>query len=394
MALIPVNVLPSLVLVATGTGWWVRQRWQQRSLWQPDPLNLVLVGLMIWIGIVTILANDWQLSWPGVFVYLPFPLFFLAMSQALRSASARIGVIQVVVVSSVIVLILGYGQYWLGWHVRLDLFGLFLFGLKLGDRPTSIFTSANTLAIYLVMVLSLAVGLAWGDRKRALALIVIGLGIPLLVLTRSRNGWAVAWIGILGFLGVERRWGWIVGFLGLSSLPVGAALDWWGLRQIVPALIWQRLAETIDRQAEFFSSTLNRLDAWSFALEMIRDRPLQGWGWQSFAALYQAQIPPPPENLGHAHHLYLNLAAEGGIIFLIVSLSIWGWILARGWQAWRWTDPGMKPILLGLNMALICYFVSGLLDSVYLDGRINLLVWTLLACVNGSWLEHSDQKPL
>ncbi|MFS8897457.1 O-antigen ligase family protein, partial [Synechococcus sp. R3-13] len=295
---------------------------------------------------------------------------------------------QVLVLGSGLMLLLGWGEVLWEWQGHFFLGPVWITGVAGGERPAAAFTSPNILAIYLVIHLCLAAGL-WLDRAdrdwpQAVGLgAVLGLGSLLLLLTASRNGWGVGGLALVIGLALRRCW-WGIGILvGIGLAGLAAAWDWPGWRAVVPRLIWSRLADTFDPQALHFSSTANRLDAWHFALQMARERPLTGWGWQSFAALYNAQ--EPPELLGHCHNLYLHLAAEGGIPLLLGHLILWGWILARGWQAWR---RSQESVLLGMLLALTAFFASGLLDVVMLDGRIHLLVTLLLGAVWGASLER------
>ncbi|MFS8812671.1 O-antigen ligase family protein, partial [Synechococcus sp. R55.7] len=295
---------------------------------------------------------------------------------------------QMLVLGSGLMLLLGWGEVLWGWQGHFFWGPVWITGVAGGERPAAAFTSPNTLAIYLVIHLCLAAGL-WLDQAdkdwpRVVGLgAVLGLGSLLLLLTASRNGWGVGGLALMMGLALRRCW-WGIGILaGLGLAGLAAAWDWPGWRAVVPRLIWSRLADTFDPQALYFSSTANRLDAWQFALQMVQERPLTGWGWQSFAALYNAQ--DPPELLGHCHNLYLHLAAEGGIPLLLGHLILWGWILARGWHAWR---RSQESVLLGMLLALTAFFASGLLDVVMLDGRIHLLVTLLLGAVWGASLER------
>ncbi|MGY2727500.1 O-antigen ligase family protein [Thermostichus sp. OS-CIW-26] len=392
-ALIPVNLAPSLLLALVGTiqGY---TRCGGRILRDPlfglaALLSLAAVGVAFW-------GEDWRLSLPGMFNYWPFLLMLPAFADALASRGSgtefhpvgRRRLAQMLVLGSGLMLLLGWGEVLWGWQGHFFWGPVWITGVAGGERPAAAFTSPNILAIYLVIHLCLAAGL-WLDRAdrdwpQAVGLgAVLGLGSLLLLLTASRNGWGAGGLALMMGLALRRCW-WGIGILvGLGLAGLAAAWDWPGWRAVVPRLIWSRLADTFDPQALHFSSTANRLDAWHFALQMARERPLTGWGWQSFAALYNAQ--EPPELLGHCHNLYLHLAAEGGIPLLLGHLILWGWILARGWQAWR---RSQESVLLGMLLALTAFFASGLLDVVMLDGRIHLLVTLLLGAVWGASLER------
>lgn len=392
-ALIPVNLAPSLLLALVGT---IQGYTRYGGAILRDPLfglaallSLAVVGVAFW-------GEDWRLSLPGMFNYWPFLLMLPAFAAVLASRGSgtescpvgRRRLAQVLVLGSGLMLLLGWGEVLWGWQGHFFWGPVWITGVAGGERPAAAFTSPNILAIYLVIHLCLAAGL-WLDRAdrdwpQAVGLgAVLGLGSLLLLLTASRNGWGVGGLALMMGLALRRCW-WGIGILvGLGLAGLAAAWDWPGWRAVVPRLIWSRLADTFDPQALHFSSTANRLDAWHFALQMARERPLTGWGWQSFAALYNAQ--EPPELLGHCHNLYLHLAAEGGIPLLLGHLILWGWILARGWQAWR---RSQESVLLGMLLALTAFFASGLLDVVMLDGRIHLLVTLLLGAVWGASLER------
>lgn len=392
-ALIPVNLAPSLLLALVGT---IQGYTRYGGAILRDPLfglaallSLAAVGVAFW-------GEDWRLSLPGMFNYWPFLLMLPAFADALASRGSgtefhpvgRRRLAQMLVLGSGLMLLLGWGEVLWGWQGHFFLGPVWITGVAGGERPAAAFTSPNILAIYLVIHLCLAAGL-WLDRAdrdwpQAVGLgAVLGLGSLLLLLTASRNGWGAGGLALVIGLALRRCW-WGIGILvGIGLAGLAAAWDWPGWRAVVPRLIWSRLADTFDPQALYFSSTANRLDAWQFALQMVQERPLTGWGWQSFAALYNAQ--DPPELLGHCHNLYLHLAAEGGIPLLLGHLILWGWILARGWQAWR---RSQESVLLGMLLALTAFFASGLLDVVMLDGRIHLLVTLLLGAVWGASLER------
>ncbi|MCJ2543341.1 O-antigen ligase family protein [Thermostichus vulcanus] len=392
-ALIPVNLAPSLLLVLLGLGRSYGQ-WGWEVL--RDPLHRLALGLSLAVVVVALLGHDWRLSLPGMFNYWPFLGMLPVFARVLAGAVKRKRLAQVLVLSSWLLLLLGWGEVLWGWRWDLFLGPMWIIGVAGGERPAAAFTSANILAIYLVIILCLAAGLLL-DKARdgkgnwptaAWLWSTLGLGSLLLILTASRNGWGVGALVLLLGLGIRRCW-WGLGILiGSGIAALAAALDWPGWRAVVPRLLWSRLADTFDPQATYFSSTANRVDAWRFALERVQERPLTGWGWQSFAELYNAQNPP--ELLGHCHNWYLHLAVEGGIPILLGYLLLWGWILWRSWRTWRQTQEG---VLLGILLALVAWLASGLLDVVILDGRIHLLVTLLLGAALGAGQEGRGIDP-
>lgn len=65
-----------------------------------------------------------------------------------------------------------------------------------------------------------------------------------------------------------------------------------------------------------------RVQLWAAAAGLVADRPLRGVGIGQFAD--QGFISPDPD-LRWAHHEYLQLAAEGGVVALVLLLALLGW---------------------------------------------------------------------
>ena len=413
MAILPISLALSAALVLVGSGLAIAQ-----TGWRPDrPFQRMLV-MSSSLLVVTTIASGSHDGWFGVFNYLPFILAFALVSQVLSSSVRIHRFLLAIAGGSLGFSLLGLAQAIWGWHVNWVWLGGIIHIHLLPEhlpRPTSVFLSPNSLGIYLVLVLPISWGL-WCDRDRQVGLpqwvtnlvplAAIGLGLPLLVLSSSRNAWLVAVFVMAVGLAVQRCWRLLWALAVVLAIPIAAAADVWGTRRLVPQLIWQRLADSIQPDSSAYISMVTRWQGWQLAADMIAQKPLVGWGWQSFAHQWNSQVPPPPVYpLTHAHNIYLSLTAEGGVVGLMALLVIWGWTLWRGWNAWQWecrAGQSGHPIL-GVNLALVGFFVSGLLDAPIYDGRLNVVIWMMLAIANAYWLclrqtdlsrdRHSNQTP-
>ena len=65
--------------------------------------------------------------------------------------------------------------------------------------------------------------------------------------------------------------------------------------------IW--LVDSVDPNTASFKSITTRWQGWKFAIQMFQDRPVAGWGWQSFDDQWLAQVPEPAATLHHAHNI-------------------------------------------------------------------------------------------
>ena len=395
MLILPFSLALAALLVIGGCSLAIAQRG-----WRADrrfhPLLVVAATLLL----VSSAASGNIDSWVGLLNYLPFILALALASQVLSSRQRIHRFALAIVGGSWIFSLLGLAQRIWGWHGRLSWLGGLIYG-RLSDehfpRPTSLFISPNSLGIYLVSILAVAWGL-WLVRQRsirrfsglstAIPMGAWGLGLPLLGLSESRNAWLVAVVTTAIALAIHRNWKLMVGLVAAIGVPVAAAANWWGLRAIVPQSIWQRLADSVQPDSSSYISMVNRWEGWQLAASMIASKPLVGWGWQSFARQWSSQIPSPTYPLTHAHNIYLSIAAEGGMLSVFAFALIWGCPLWRGWQAWRWErrQGSGGHFILGVNLALAAYFLSGLLDAPLFDGKLNVAIWMLLAIVNAYWL--------
>jgi O-antigen ligase len=139
----------------------------------------------------------------------------------------------------------------------------------------------------------------------------------------------------------------LMAMLVLASVPLLAL----AFMNLLPAEVTSRLATILDyfrfidvRQEvltpENFA-VLERVAHWQAALDMIASNPLFGVGAGNYPAVYeQFAIGPWVEALGHAHNLYLNVAAEMGIPALFVYLSF---LLTAIIYTLRWLVKSARP---------------------------------------------------
>jgi O-antigen ligase len=148
-------------------------------------------------------------------------------------------------------------------------------------------------------------------------------------------------------------------------------------RRIVPRMIWARIN---DEMFERPDASL-RTTQWHFAWEMIKQRPLTGWGLRNFSALYKDQTQ---FFVGHPHNLPLMLSAEMGVPATLLFYGLVGWIVYSGVEWIRGSgDRGDRAIVLTYVVAFMACTLFSLLDVTLFDARINTLQWLLLAGIWG-----------
>lgn len=279
-------------------------------------------------------------------------------------------------------------------------------------RAYGSFGQPNPFAGYMNMVwpIGVAVAAGAGDGARPerglrwLALIAATASLAGLGLSWSRGGWLAAAFGAACMVPLwlagqirDRRVGRrALGVLWGGGVAAGA-LFLGGTMDRVPAGIAERLgsigatftvwgvgdAEVND--ANF--ATIERVAHWEAAAAMWADRPWLGQGPGHYAAAYaRFRLPRWSDPLGHAHNIYLQLLAEGGLAGLAGYLAFLGVVSAFGIAAAARPRTALQGALgLGLAGALAALAFHSLLDNLFVhDLAIHLgLLVGLTAAAKG-----------
>jgi O-antigen ligase len=367
----------------------VRRGWRNLD----TPVNrgwLVLAG---WLVITTLLAFDISVAWTGLWNFLPFFLLFAIAAFLIQTPAQFQHLAYLWVVSSIPVGALGVIQALINrpnWFLP-HLFGSYeiSLGFSQDGRVTSLFGHYNEAALYLALVLPIACHFALGKVKdgkikQAVAAIALGLGIATLMLAGSRNAWAIVALGFVVLAIYYRFWYLVAGIsLGAGAIAwaawgslLGIGGEW--LRPLFPGGFINRLVSTFDPSQRDFVSTLYRLDAWQYAVRLIQQHPIQGWGLRSFD-LIAAMQGYDLKGLPHEHNFYLALGVGAGLPALCGFVGMVGWIIYLGLKAK--VSSQVKGLVAVTVVAIALYFIFGMLDVVFYEPRINILSWLLLAGV-------------
>ncbi|MFB2839152.1 O-antigen ligase family protein [Floridanema evergladense] len=388
-------VLLSLSALAT---WWKKYR-QIIS----QPLTWGFAILTVLLVIVSSFGYYRTEAYLGLGNLIPQFIFFTGISALIQTPNQLRRISWILVISSIPIVIFGLAQILLGWGTTgavASFLGLAIApsGEPLG-RMSANFMYANILAAYLTIVFILNLGLLIENfpkktNPQSLFLIVALLGNALaLLLTNSRNGWAIAVFACLTFA-VYLGWRWLVFLVGgisgivlLSAFAPSPIRE--PLRKIVPYFIWGRLSDEMfgDRPIPLLRST-----QWNFALSLTQQRPLTGWGLRNFSPLYITKYSnyQTPIWLGHPHNLFLMLTAEIGIPATIFLSCLVGWIIVKGFLLIRnWSDTSAaKLIFFSHLVAFFGCILFNTADVTMFDLRVNALGWLLLAGIWGVVSSH------
>jgi putative inorganic carbon (HCO3(-)) transporter len=251
-----------------------------------------------------------------------------------------------------------------------------LFGLRTGGTsrvwgpPDSFITDNNDMALAMNMSLPILFFLAQDTENRMVRnflRVLFVAGIICVVLTYSRGG-LLGLATVLAIIAVKSKKKLIAGVMLFACivLVISFAPQQWMARM-------QTISQGVQDETAH-----ERVIAWGFAWNLVKDYPITGGGLEAFpdVALFQAYTPEPLPNgyqASSAHSIYFQVLGEAGFVGLGLFLLLLGFALAstrrirklsRHMPALNW----MKPYADMVETGLLGFMVSGaFLSRPYFD---------------------------
>lgn len=159
---------------------------------------------------------------------------------------------------------------------------------------------------------------------------------------------------------------------------------------------WSLLAGRIRSIIDFGeTSNAQRIEIWKKSIDSIKERPLLGVGIGNYPVVLDQNIFLAKAG-SSAHNIYLHVAAEIGILGLIISI----------WFLWRLFSTAYKNFVATKDSSLAVYFGAlvlyipwvmaySLTDVALFDERAFLLFVVTIGIISGSELSsrHSEDSP-
>ncbi len=239
-------------------------------------------------------------------------------------------------------------------------------------RAYGTFFYPNSLAFFLVLVGALSLFLL-GKQQRSFAKIAYaaycGLIFFVLIETYTRGAWLafLLFAAALGFLRFRKAFGigTIILLLTYFLVPI--------------PVIKERISDIVS--LEPFSSLMWRLHLWQKMVPFFFQKPLAGYGLNSFQflsrQLHGLSLAPVPE----AHNDYLRLLIETGIIGLVLYLNIYMRMLVFYFKQYmNQKDKDLKSLNLVTALIIIVFLLASGGDNLL---RMTALEWPLYALMGG-----------
>lgn len=251
------------------------------------------------------------------------------------------------------------------------------------------------IAMYLPFLFGFSFTKFYTPRTKVWIRIVLGIVLAGLILSYTRAAWVsmVAAFGIWVLLRLRIR------FKSLFiTFAVTLSLIFVSQDQLLMYLERNDTESSANLGDHFSSisnissdaSNLERINRWSSAMKMFREKPWFGFGPGTYMfkyAPYQLNsertiISTNSADRGNAHSEYLGSLAESGIMGLVSFIFMLGTILYTAIHAYsRTNDKRLKTILMSALLGLITYYIHGILNNFLDTDKLSVPFWGFTAII-------------
>ena len=148
-------------------------------------------------------------------------------------------------------------------------------------------------------------------------------------------------------------------------------------------------------------SNLERLNRWSCALRMWKDKPVFGFGPGTYQFEYgryqrsyeKTRISTDFGTMGNAHSEYLGPLAEAGVFGLLSILLIVGTTLYTGVRVYISSKKrSIRIFSLAVLVGLVSYYLHGLMNNFLDTDKISALFWGYTAMLVAMDIYHREDS--
>ncbi len=287
--------------------WFLRSRIDTKYKMRSLPFD-VPVAIFLLVGAASVFlssARSFELIYNYCSLVGIYGLTYLIVGQTIRSSEQIKQVAQTLFVSAIFVVLWGFFQFAFGvdaadvkWTDP-DAFP------ELRKRIFSTLENPNVLAGYLDVFICLTLGMLAKVERRSQKIVLIVAIVALascLAMTYSRGAFLAIAV-VFAIYGVLKDWRVLILFAAITGFIAYNDTSFVG--RILSAFTGSDSSEGV------------RVGIWVSTLAMISDHPFAGIGWGAYQHVYPQYnyyVADPNVIIYHAHNIYLNYAAEIGIV--------------------------------------------------------------------------------
>lgn len=358
------------------------------------PVHWLMLAVVGWFGLTSLTSIHWQTAvfgrYPrstGFISLVSFTVVYFLVVQWVDSPRKMKSLLRALFLSGTVVAVYGALQY-LG--IEPNTYGPLSFE---ANRSFATFGNPDLLGGFIVFMLPLGIALALSEEStgwRAYYWLATGLCSVVWVTAFTRGAWigGVVALAVLAVAAWRQKVrlrpvdGWL---LAAGAVIVGAVVVRSLSSSSAVMNVMARVLSIFDTHA---GSAETRLQIWGAAIEAIKDRPLLGYGRDTFRLVFPLYRPAEYIALSgylsvedSVHNHVLRTALSGGLPALILEYGLFGWILfearkgafgAAG-KASRILYAGVFAAVVG-HLVFLFFGVAVAANSVIMWAMLGLLV--------------------
>ncbi|NQT94963.1 MAG: O-antigen ligase family protein [Candidatus Omnitrophica bacterium] len=222
-------------------------------------------------------------------------------------------------------------------------------------RISSSFKHSNDFGAYLIVIMTIILSLFFSRSRRLKERILIILAsLPIgwcLLATHSRGAWMGFVVAFLFLAAVKSKRLFVLILFLLLLSPI-----------ILPSSIKDRFSDISTLSSQ--GTVWERTKLWSGTINMIKDRPILGFGVNTYTKNFPKYKPKDYPDVRYTHNSYLHMAAEIGIIGLGIFLAFLISLLISVGKGLSRLKKGLdRDLSLGLFAGTIGFLVHCIVDT-------------------------------
>lgn len=324
----------------------------RKMKWAPTSLDRPLLALLV-VSLASAVASPWRVQSVPIVALLAL-MFLVSVYPAARVIRARPDALPLII------------ALWIAGALFAAVWGILRAPAEWPGGASTLALGRVGLGTTLVAAVALALG-AWTVWDRSWVRIGLAVGLPVMVtaleLTTSRSAWIAAVAGAAIIIGLAPRRRAALIMLCAASVAVAILVT-----RVERQFLIQRLESIPSVEAN-----ADRMAIWIGALRMVRDHPLLGTGYGTFVLAWpQYHDDPALEGKPTAHNVFLNFAAETGLLGLAAFLAFLGAGFAGLWRRIQTSrgDPQADGLWVALFAAVAGMLVQQLFDASVMSWQV------------------------
>jgi len=264
---------------------------------------------------------------------------------------------------------------------------------------TPFFNDHTSYGALLAMFLPFTLGFSFDKKlsktQRVLSFVVFLVFVIAIVLSHSRAAWVSLVVALIIFLILKMKINYKIVIITVVVLT--------GIYALYRFEIFMKLQKNRQDSSKDYvehiqsisnistdASNLERINRWSCALRMFKEKPVFGWGPGTYQFKYapfqlsqeKTIISTNAGDRGNAHSEYIGPMAEMGVFGLLSVLAIIVLITYTAVKVYKRSDSSeVKFIVLMSIISLYTYFVHGFLNNFLDTDKAAVPYWGLMALI-------------